>query len=268
MKKTNLLLWLLSLAAFGCTDGTTETGAEFQDLSSDTLFASIKESKFTGVYNSTGYQFLVNSISPETYAMSGPAVSDDQALRDKICIDDEVNCMEEMEKHYLSLFADRVQRKGANLILTLDNGQTAVLKNNQSTDDTYEVYQFVTLDERKNYIAAVYYYESFGYVLVNGTNGHITRTIGYPVLSPDRQQYIAANYDMVAAYTYNGLDMLSIGKDSVYSDALIDFGMWGPEEIKWKDDSTLYVKQKSQLEDDPKESENYAAIRIRKRGQL
>lgn len=255
-----LFLALPALFLCSCTDSTTEDGTAFQG--EDILFANIQESTFTGVYDTLGYTLLVNSITKEMYEVLQDSMENEDSIRNKVCKDKEGGCMEAMELYYISKVPDKVRRNGKELILSLTNGSTKTFVNNLSEDDNYEVYQFQKLNNGF-YTIAVFYYESYGYYIVNADNGKSTFTIGVPVLSPDRTQFAAANYDMVAAFTFNGLELLSITKDSIMSTLKFDFYTWGPEEIKWKDDSTLYVKQKSQPEEGPEEN-NFAAIRIRR----
>jgi hypothetical protein len=258
-------LLFISLTGFvSCTDSTTEDTTTVGSTE-DSLFTSIPETKFTGIYDTLGCTFLVNTISKEQYESISPLVPIDDSIRTALCGDKEGGCMETMEKYYLSKVSGKAKRTGNDLMLILSNGQTKVLKNNTKEDDDYEVYQFLTLDANGYYIVAVFYFESYAYLLINPVNGSATRTIGYPVVSPDKKQYVAGNYDMVAAFTFNGIDFLSITKDSVFSNVMIDFMTWGPEELKWKDDSTLYIKQKSQIGEELKEENNFAALRIRKK---
>ncbi len=246
-----------------CTDSTTDDVTSDSEV--DLLFSNIEETPFTGIYDTLGYTLLVNSIPKELYeTLAGNTAKEDSLLRNKICGTKEGGgCMEAMEQYYISKVADKVSRKDNQLILSLTNGKSVTLVNTISQGDDYEVYQFQKLNDNGYYSVAVFYYESYGYYLINAENGNKTFTIGTPIPSPDQKQYVAANYDMVAAFTFNGLELLTATKDSAMSTLKLDFFTWGPEEIKWKDDSTLYVKQKSQPEDGPEEN-NFAAIRIRR----
>ncbi|HVD97300.1 MAG TPA: hypothetical protein VNB90_03780 [Cytophagaceae bacterium] len=245
-----------------CTDSTTEdvTSGNEQDL----LFSNIEEGPFTGRYDTLGYTLLVNTIRKDLYETIKSEEKEDSLTRNKLCNDKEGGCMEIMEKYYISKASDKVKRNGKDLVLSLADGRTLTLTNNEEQEgDNYEVYQFQKLDENGYYTVAVFYYESFGYFLINAESGKSTFTIGTPVFSPDKKQYVAGNYDMVAAFTFNGLELLAATPDSAVSMLKIDFSTWGPDEVKWKDDSTLFVKQKSQPEEGP-EQINYAAIRIRR----
>jgi hypothetical protein len=249
---------------YSCTDSTTEDGTGIQG--EDILFANIQETTFTGIYDTLGYTLLVNNITKDFYEMLNDSSENEDSIRNKVCGDKEGGCMEAMEQYYISKVPDKVKRNGKELILFLTNGSTKVFVNNEAEGDSYEVYQFQSFNNGY-YTVAVFYYEEYGYYLINAATGKATFTIGPPILSPDQKQFAAANYDMVAAFTFNGLELLSLTKDSAMSTFKFDFYTWGPEEIKWKDDSTLYVKQKSQPEEGPEEN-NYAAIRIRRKSGL
>lgn len=258
LKKILLLAPLVVL--FSCTDSTTDDGTSVPEQ--DVLFSDIKPTLFTGVYDTLGYTLLVNTIPQSQYdALHSNAINED-SLHDAICGEKEGGCMEAIEQYYISKVSDKVRRKDKALILSLTNGKSITLVNNLKEDDSYEVFQFQQLINGY-YVVAVFYYESYGYQLINANNGKSTFTIGSPLLSPAQNQFASANYDMVAAFTFNGLELLTSTKDSAFSTLKIDFATWGPEEIKWKDDSTLYVKQKAQPEEGA-EQKDYSAIRIRR----
>ncbi len=249
---------------FSCTDSTTDD-ATVDNSGQDTVFTSIENSLFTGVYDTLDYTFLVNTISQKEYESVVSENRNEDSLRKVVCGDKEGGCMEAMESFAIAKYADKVKRNGNDLILKLSLGNSITLANMPNEDDSYEVYQFLTTDINGYYIIAVYYMESYDYILVNSVNGKITHSIGSPLSSPDKKQYIAGNYDMIAAFTFNGIELFSKGEDSVESNARIDFLTWGPDELKWKNDSTVYIKQKFQFGEAPKEENNFAAMRIRKR---
>jgi hypothetical protein len=262
----NFLIFLIVLVAtISCTDSSTDD-ISTERPPADTLFASVKQTRFTGIYDTLDYTFLVNTISKEEYERIPFKGIKDDSLRKIICGDDkEGGCMEAMEKYYISKVPDRVQRTGKMLTLALSSGPAVLLQNNLKEDDDYEVYQFLQLDALGNYIVAAFYMESYDYLLINSATGKITHTIGFPIYSPDNEKYVSGNYDMIAAFTFNGIDFLTQTNDSAWVDIRMDFKTWGCEELKWKDDSTLYVNQKSQTGEEPKEENNFAAIRIRRK---
>lgn len=271
MKSTKFgyLIILISSIAFliSCTDSSMEDPIN-STAGMDTLFAKVTKSRFTGVYDTLGFSLLVNTISQKEYESLVVNNENTDSIRKIVCGDKEGGCMEAMELYAISKVKDKVSRKNNELVLKLNNGKVLTFTNVLADDDSYEVYQFLELDERGYYIVAGYFMESYNYLMINSVNGKITHAIGIPTLSPDKKQYIAGNYDMIAAFTYNGIEFLTIEKDSIRSDIKIDFITWGPEDLKWKNDSTLYVKQKSQIGEDLKESINYAAIRIRKKSSI
>ena len=271
MKTFKLSYVIVLISSFAlmisCTDSTTDD-AFTGDSGQDPLFSSIAASKFTGVYDTLEYTLLVNTISQKEYeSLTSKEVNKD-SLRKVVCGEKEGGCMEAMELFAISKFKDKVIRNNNELILQLSSGKSVKLINVPAEDDSYEVYQFLDMHENGYYIVAGYYMESYNYLMINPANGKITYSIGVPSRSPDNKKYIAVNYDMIAAFTFNGMEFFSIEKDNVISEAKIDFITWGPEEFKWKDDSTVYIKQLSQMGEDPKEESNFAAMRIRKRTRI
>jgi len=260
MKSLKSLLLLMIIGFSSCTDSTTDAVVFSNPL--DSLFSSTPETRFTGALDTTGFSMLVASISNNTYAQLYTDNSLD-SLKSELCDSLESGCSKAFERACIETTQGKVSRSSETLTLVLENGKSKQFVNKLSTDNSFINYQFLRIDARGNRILAVFYYESYAYLIVNPFTGHECITIGEPILSPNLVHYISVNYDMGSRYTNNGVQLIAVSKDSSFQIGMIDPISWGGEEVKWLDDSTVFVKQKSLLEKDTSAQENYGAIRIK-----
>jgi hypothetical protein len=92
------------------------------------------------------------------------------------------------------------------------------------------------------YISADLYEGGVNY-LVSKRDGKQDPTVGEPKLSPDKKFFASAQYDM-SGESGSGLDLYKIGPDSLVPVFHI-YPEWGPDQVKWKDNNTLYIRQYS-----------------------
>jgi hypothetical protein len=223
-----------------------------------------KDSLYGGVF--------VDSITGNRYKLFIKSVDKKNAIQFPLSMEDSICkgipsgiCYEEMEKYYIALDKDRVRREKNRLILKLANGDSLIYANTDTDDEDYANYDYKgTIKELDYFILHGVYMEYWDYVLINAKNGKLVRVSGYPCLSPDKKKIATANFDLMAAFTFNGLEMYSVKKDSLTAEWKKDFDKWGPEKICWKNDSILYVKQKTYNEDKSKIDSNYAQVKFKK----
>jgi hypothetical protein len=147
-------------------------------------------------------------------------------------------------------YPDLVRRNDDSLFLKCDNGKIIKLVNNRSEDDNYKLFRFVELNKDiDHYLIGCLRVESFNYLLVNKKNGNPIETIGPPFASPDKNFFVCGNCDLVANFNLNGIEVYKKGKSSYQSLGLRELTNWGPDQMLWKNDSTLIIKA-SQLKAD------------------
>lgn len=139
----------------------------------------------------------------------------------------------------------RVRRAGDSLILTLANGRQKVMVNNNNDNEEYTQYTYQAyLPAMEHWVVFNAGYEWHSYELINSRNGEMTRTIGFPELSPDKRYFICSNTDLMAAFTLNGFQLFQYtpGQNPVLLQER-ELVNWGPATIKWKDATTLVALQ-------------------------
>jgi hypothetical protein len=79
--------------------------------------------------------------------------------------------------------------------------------------------------------------------LVGINNGQVYSIFNAPAISPDLKFIVSYNADLVAMMMSNGLQILKYENDSISIDFELEFYDWGPEEVKWENDSSLLIKR-------------------------
>ena len=80
--------------------------------------------------------------------------------------------------------------------------------------------------------------------LINKYNGDQVNILDTdPVLSPDTNLMIFYNMDIIARYSMNGIQLLEIKDDEIIFIFEEEVSGWGPTDVCWKDNSTLYIEQ-------------------------
>jgi hypothetical protein len=140
----------------------------------------------------------------------------------------------------------RVRRAGDDtLILTLANGRQKLMINNNEEGEEYTQFAYQAyLPAIEHWVVFNAGYEWHSYELISSRTGEMTRTIGFPQLSPDKKFFICSNTDLMAAFTLNGFQLFQLTPDLkpvlLQERELVN---WGAVTIKWKDAATLVALQ-------------------------
>jgi len=140
-------------------------------------------------------------------------------------------------------YSNLAQRTGDSLFLKCDNGKTVQLINNLSQDDNYIQFCFIELNKDiEHYLVSCLRVESSNYILVNKKNGNRIEAIGPPVTSPDKNFFVCGHSDLVAQFNLNGIEIYKKNKNSYHLLGVRELANWGPEQMMWKNDSSLMIK--------------------------
>ena len=171
----------------------------------------------------------------------GKKVYQMQDLQDTNFVFEKFDSYDPSDSAYIAKNKDVVSRTGDTLFLKCDNGRIVKIKSNRDEGD-YEVYEFKYLNKEINtFVIMCSFYESSSIWLVNKTNGDSLETVGFPIVSPNKKQFICANTDLEAGFSGNGIELFGYDNKTIASKGFRELFNWGPEKVTWKNDTTLIV---------------------------
>ncbi len=114
------------------------------------------------------------------------------------------------EAAYLQASAGRVWRVADTLFFKTEQGKITRLQDGPThldDEDSYEGYRYLdNLSAIQQWLVEVGQWEGRYYLLINQQTGKRTELISYPVISPDKLQFICAN-SSPTGYNWNGLQL-------------------------------------------------------------
>lgn len=129
------------------------------------------------------------------------------------------------------------------LVLKIENGASKTFLNNDEDNGDYKHYYFVNyFDKIDYYLISVHLYEGDYWILVNRKNGFSKIMCGLPYISNNNKTIISINSDLEAGYTFNGLELFSILKDSLNTEFSKET-TWGPTDLKWVNENQFLIKR-------------------------
>ncbi|HPQ08150.1 MAG TPA: hypothetical protein PK995_02885 [Bacteroidia bacterium] len=81
-------------------------------------------------------------------------------------------------------------------------------------------------------------------MMVNKKNGFKCYIIGLPYISNDGKKIISINEDLLSGYSFNGIELYSIFKDSLKLEFSKKLDKWGPFDIKWINEKQILLKRR------------------------
>lgn len=150
-----------------------------------------------------------------------------------------------LEANNLKRDAEYVKRVGDTLLFKLENGKFTKLINNPNQEaDNYAHYDFMgRMPEINQSVVLGTFYEWYNYYLINHYTGDTTVLSGYPEVSPDHRFIVSGNSDLVAGFTFNGLEFYQMDNKKLKIIDTKQLGTWGPSELFWANNSTLVVQR-------------------------
>jgi hypothetical protein len=146
------------------------------------------------------------------------------------------------EKYLKKYFGKYFSKEDSTLIIQLQNGKTLQFPEWDTPNGIG--YRFENYFPEVNYfLLEVIYVEGNSWMLINRRNGAKNLISGQPYFSPDKTKFIAANTDLEAGFSFNGLELYSIQSDSLMKEGKVEIKNWGPENVKWISNSELEIKK-------------------------
>jgi hypothetical protein len=128
------------------------------------------------------------------------------------------------------------------LQLETEDSIKLISKPNDPTDGIVKRFFVRFIPALNSYLIMNTYYENGDFSLINRLTGKETLIYGEPVISPDGHLVICYNADVMTSESANGFQILSVNKDWLHILWTKDIQHWGPEECRWQDNSTIYIR--------------------------
>jgi hypothetical protein len=140
-------------------------------------------------------------------------------------------------------------RRGDSLFLKCDNGETALV-NNLKEDGDYVAYRYLLFDPNINHhVIHCSFYEGSGVLIIDKKTGKKTEVLGIPAVAPDKKHFACGNCDLIARYDVSGIELYELKNSTYESMGLREIMNWGPQQMTWKNDTSLVVRGLEQKSD-------------------
>lgn len=224
LKQVKYLLLLLVMIACGAEDPKVSNPIAPAQL--DTLLAD---------------KYILNFVNADSFPQTD--IFGDLAFRNQLTdtIPNFYDRSLRIQNYLLDKFGEYFMTTDSSLILILANEQTMTFP---IWDDIKGVgYTFGHYFETINYyLIRVQFVEGNCWMLVNRDNGYKTYISGLPYLSPDNKKILTINTDLEAGYSFNGIELYSVLRDSLQTEFIKETN-WGPVDLKWINDNQVYLKR-------------------------
>lgn len=147
-----------------------------------------------------------------------------------------------------------------------NGGDSLFVSDSAAVDDTYKSFRYMGSYANIPYwLVGVSYWEGGGIFLLNKNDGHKIHVFGPPMFSPDKKYFISYSLDMYAGYINNGIELYEIKGGKVLEKWSKLVNDWGPDDVRWKNDSLIYIKQFRIGENDKGNQEyfTYRSMKVR-----
>ena len=125
-----------------------------------------------------------------------------------------------------------------------NGGDSLFVSDSAAIDDTYKSFRYMGSYANIPYwLVGVSYWEGGGIFLLNKNDGHKIYVFGPPMFSPDKKYFISYSLDMYAGYINNGIELYEFKEGKVLEKWSKLVNDWGPDDVRWKNDSVIYIKQ-------------------------
>ncbi|HWY37495.1 MAG TPA: hypothetical protein VNY73_02980 [Bacteroidia bacterium] len=152
-----------------------------------------------------------------------------------------------LEKNILIRDSIYAFRLGSVLILNMNGRFEETISFKDNTKEGTEGFcQFTYkgfLPEINQYVVFGAFVESFNYFLIDKATADTSFACGFPIMSPGKKHFICGNTDLMARFVPNGFDLYEVVGKKIHLVGRRELDKWGPEKIKWLNDSSLLVQR-------------------------
>jgi hypothetical protein len=146
-----------------------------------------------------------------------------------------------IQNYLKTKYSDNLTLTDSTLILKLSNGNSISFPfwdDHNQEGFTFEHYY----KEINYYLLRVQWVEGNCWLIVNRENGFKKYINGLPYISRQKDKFLSINVDLEAAYSFNGLELYTVTRDSVVK-VFTKETSWGPLSIKWINENQFLVKR-------------------------
>lgn len=151
------------------------------------------------------------------------------------------------EKNILIRDSAHAFRLGVALVLNMGekfNETISFKDNNKEASEEYCGFTYKGFFPQINqHLVFASFIESFNYYFIDKNTADTNYACGYPVFSPAGKYFICGNTDLVARFVPNGFDLYEVNDKKIKQIGRRELDNWGPEKIKWVNDSVLFVQR-------------------------
>ncbi len=152
------------------------------------------------------------------------------------------SCMEKTHKKQLKKESRWVKETESEVDLLLLDGQHKSFAKGSLVDSMPYSYEYrYYLPKMGFHVLKKYGYEWSGFILVNDKSGRVIDIAGYPKPSPDFKYLVTTNFDLVAAFEFNGIQLYGFTEEGfvqLMDKELFDYGPLTPI---WIDEKTVEI---------------------------
>lgn len=161
-------------------------------------------------------------------------------------------CTKYLERQIIKDFPSLISRKGNTLEVKMSDDHKETFKDDGDADARTK-YSFVKYFPTIQYgLLHTLFYEGHTYDLIDMKTGKRTNVGGYAVLSPDKRRIAVSNVDISAGFSPNILTIYFVTTKGLIKEFEIDAeAMWGPDNLKWKDNKTISFNKVGWKEGEP-----------------
>ncbi|MFL5762715.1 MAG: hypothetical protein ACJ77K_02160 [Bacteroidia bacterium] len=155
-----------------------------------------------------------------------------------------------------------VKRDGNKITFHLENGKDTMIVNDSSEEDLAYFSYEKDMKDIGYWLLFVSYYEGSSFLVISKADGAQTYMWGYPLVSPDKKHVLSASFDLEAAFCENGIQLFTLSDVRLTHNFDKEIPAWGPSDVRWKDNSSIYIEQSYRKETDPEFSKKYKRMKV------
>ena len=243
----NLLLYVFACFLFSCRSQPKQGGLVVSSDSVEVIIHTDSIHRFDTILFK-GHKIVFSPLKREEFEAAGDkGYTPTDVLNDSLL---------------LARYKENLSKSDSSFLISCPNGKKIRLISTpgKELDDT--IYHLEgQLQNTPYFVFQVDYYEAGSHLLVNFLSGKTKEISGEPVLSPEGNKMACVSVYGIGQPITTYLELYSVGKDSLNIRFEGKFDHWIPDELKWVDNNTIFIKQ-STIADPGREIVSYARVHL------